>query len=190
MQFLSFYKFIHAISESNFWIPLCEWNMQSERTFLTICVWLIFTWFTKNSTSCLKSKYLKQRSLVLMLNNILLNRLLIIEARFYHMIQEANDELLGILLLPMPIQWHNSFHKRRNEIKRSLLRAIWLSYKLNVCAEQALPLFFFSIAKLLVTLIRNAKFMQRNSMKKTLHYRIKKTSVSCIIHSKCHFFIL
>ena len=29
-----------------------------------------------------------------MLNNILLNRLLIIEARFYHMIQEANDELL------------------------------------------------------------------------------------------------
>jgi hypothetical protein len=151
---------------------------------------LIFAWFTKNSTSRFETEHLKQGSLVLVLYNILLHWLLVVEARLNHMIQKADDELLGIFLLSEPVQRHNSPHERENDIKWSLFWGIWLSYKLNVCAQQTLPLLFFSIAKLLVTLIRNAELMQRDCMKKTLHYRIKKTCVSSIIHSKCNFFIL
>ena len=151
---------------------------------------MIFAWFTKNSTSRFETEHLKQGSLVLVLYNIFLHWLLVVEARLNHMIQKADDELLGIFLLSEPVQRHNSPHERENDIKWCLFWAIWLSYKLNVCAQQTLPLLFFSIAKLLVTLIRNAELMQRDCMKKTLHYRIKKTGVSSIIHSKCNFFIL
>ena len=190
LQLLSVYKFIHAIDKCNFWVPLGKGNMQSERTFLTVSVWLIFAWFTKHSASRFESEHLKQGSLELVLDNILLYWLLVVETRFDHMIQKAYDELLGVFLLPKPVQRHNSSHEWEYEIKRRLLLTVWLLNELNVCAQKTLSLLFFSIAKLLVTLIRKTKLMQRYSMKKTLHYRVKKTGVSSIIHSKCNFFIL
>jgi len=51
------------------------------------------------------------------LYNILLHWLLVVEARLNHMIQKADDELLGIFLLSESVQRHNSPHERENDIK-------------------------------------------------------------------------
>ena len=116
-----------------------------------------------------------------MFYNIFLNWVFMIKTRFYQVVHEAEEKLLRILLTTISVVGHDFSHERFYHLCLGVPRLVGPFYVFHINTQNA----FLALTELIMTFIGGAVFMKRYCMGQTLHNRIKETSISPILHSKC-----
>ena len=82
----------------------------------------------------LESEYLEDGRLILMLDDVTLHGLRMRKARLDHLVDEAEDVFLSVLLHAELVLRQNALHVLKHQIKRRLLILVVALHELNVGA--------------------------------------------------------